>query len=168
MASKKDASYVDQKGRLRWRRNDEIGVRIKQLGDFLIIGGYEESHAKRYAKLAHTISRYPESVARLHKEGRLKEIPGVGATIADIIGGFLETGTCAKMEEWAERVPKTVLELAAIPGLGAKTIKTLYTEHGIESLSGLRRALDRGELDGVKGVGEKMLDRMRSFIKDEG
>jgi len=168
VAGKKDESYVDQKGRLRWRLNDEIGERLKQLGDFLIIGGYEESHAQRYGKLAHTISRYPESVARLHEEGRLKEIPGVGGTIAEIISELIKTGTCAKMEDWAKRVPKSVLELTAITGLGAKTIRTLYSQHGIESLSALKKALDRGVLDGVKGMGAKTIARMRRHVKAEG
>ncbi|MCZ6626474.1 MAG: helix-hairpin-helix domain-containing protein [Deltaproteobacteria bacterium] len=167
MASKIDVSYVDAKGRVRWRRNDEVADQIKRLGDFLIIGGYEESHARRYGKLAHTISRYPNSVVRLHKEGRLGDIPGVGGTIAETIGEFLRTGTCSKMDQWAERIPRTVLELTAIPGLGAKTIRTLYTEHGIKSLSALRKALDKGKLDGARGIGNKTVERMQRFIAEQ-
>lgn len=162
-----DASYVDAKGRLRWHHNDKVAAQIKQLGDFLIIGGYEELHAKRYGKLAHTISRYPRSVVQLHKEGRLNEIPGVGATIAEIIGEFLRTGTCSKMEQWADRVPRTVLELTAIPGLGAKTIRTLYAEHGIKSLNTLRKALDKGVLVGARGIGDKTVERIQRFITEQ-
>ncbi len=161
-------SYVDAKGRLRWRRNDEVADQIKRLGDFLIIGGYEESHARRYGKLAHTISRYPKSVVRLHKEGRLGDIPGVGGTIAEMIGEFLRTGTCSKMDQWAERIPRTVLELTAIPSLGAKTIRTLYTEHGIKNLNTLRKALDKGKLDGARGIGNKTVERMQRFIAEQG
>ncbi len=160
----KDKSYVDYKGRRRWRRNDQIAEQIKQLGDFLIIGGYEESHATRYSKLAHTISRHPESIVRLYKEGRLGKIFGVGGTIAKVVSEFLETGTCTKIEEWSKQTPKTVLELTAIPGLGAKTARTLYQEHGIESLGALREALDNGELDGVKGMGKKTIETIRQHI----
>ncbi len=164
MASIKDKSYVDYKGRRRWRRNDQIAEQIKQLGDFLIIGGYEESHATRYSKLAHTISRHPESIVRLYKEGRLGQISGVGGALAKIVNEFLETGTCTKMEEWAKQTPKTVLELTAIPGLGAKTARTLYQEHGIESLGALREALDNRGLDGVKGMGKKTIETIRQHI----
>ncbi len=167
MANIKDTSYVDEKGRRRWRRNAEIANEIKRLGNFLIICGYAESHAKRYGMLAYTISRYPESVVGLHKEGHLNQIPGVGTTIAGIIGEFLETGTCAKMEEWAKRVPKSVLELTAIPGLGAKTIRTLSRKHHIKSLSDLNKALDTGKLEGIKGIGSKTLERMRQFISGQ-
>ncbi len=167
MAGKEDASYVGEKGRRRWRRNDEIADEIKRFGDFLIICGYAESHAKRYGMLAYTLSRYPESVVQLHQEGRLNQIPGVGSTIAGIIGEFLETGTCAKMEQWAKRVPKSVLELTAIPGLGAKTIRSLCRKHRIKSLSDLRRALDEGKLDGIKGIGSKTIEGMRRFISEQ-
>jgi DNA polymerase (family 10) len=164
MASIKDKSYVDYKGRRRWRRNDQIAEQVKQLGDFLIIGGYEESHATRYGKLAHTISRHPESIVQLYKEGRLGKVSGVGGTITKIVSEFLETGTCTKMEEWTKQTPKTVLELTAIPGLGAKTARTLYQEHGIASLDTLREALDNGELDGVKGMGRKTIETIRKHV----
>ena len=62
-------------------------------------------------RLAYTISRHPESIEALHDEGRLATISGVGETIAEIIGEFIETGTCTKLEEFAEHTPKTVLEL---------------------------------------------------------
>ena len=109
MNSKDDTSYIDQKGRTRWRRNDEIAGKLQQLHDILVIGGYEESHAARYPRLAYAISRHPESIVELHREGCLSTISGVGETIAEIIGEFIETGTCTKLEEFAEHTPKTVL-----------------------------------------------------------
>ena len=164
-----DASYVDEKGRTRWRRNDEIAEKLKELGDFLIIGGYDESHAARYAKLAYTVSRYPESVTQLHQEGRLHELPGIGRIIAEIIGEFLTTGTSAKMTEASDEngytpPPDSIRELIRIPRLGAKTIRTLYQEYGINSLYSLSAALDAGE---TLGLGAKMRDNLREHIRKE-
>ena len=102
MSPKDDTSYIDQKGRTRWQRNDEIAEKLQQLHDILVIGGYEESHAARYPRLAYAISRYPEPIVELHREGRLSTISGVGETIAEIIGEFIETRTCTKLEEFAE------------------------------------------------------------------
>ena len=164
MCSKDDTSYTDQKGRTRWRRNDEIAEKLQQLHDILVIGGYEESHAARYPRLAYAISRHPESIVELHREGRLSTISGVGETIAEIIGEFIETGTCTKLEEFAEHAPKTVLELTAIPKLGTKTAKTLYDELGVDSLASLSEALDEGKLEGFKGMGKKMLETIRQHI----
>ena len=166
MCSKDDTSYTDQKGRPRWRRNDEIAEKLQQLHDILVIGGYEESHAARYPRLAYAISRHPESIVELHREGRLSTISGVGETIAEIIGEFIETGTCTKLEEFAEHTPKTVLELTAIPKLGTKTAKALYDVLGVDSLASLSEALDEGKLEGFKGMGKKTLETMRQHISE--
>ena len=166
MDPKGDTSYTDQKGRTRWRRNDEIADKLKQLHDILIIGGYEESHATRYGRLAYTISRHPESVEALHDEGRLSTISGVGDTIAEIIGEFIETGTCTKLEEFAEHTPKTVLELTALPGVGIKTAKALYDELGIDSLASLGEALDEDRLEGLKLMNKKTQERVRQHISE--
>ena len=40
----KALSYTDDKGRVRWRRNDEVAAVVKQLGEYLIIGGYPVSY----------------------------------------------------------------------------------------------------------------------------
>ncbi len=168
MSHPSDESYIDAKGRTRWQRNDEMGERLKRLGEFLVIGGYEESHAARYPRLAHDVSRYPVSVEELHREGRLEEIPGIGSTIAGIIGEILDTGTCRKIEEWAEHTPKSVMELTEIPGLGAKTIKLLYQEYGVRDLDSLSEALEAGRLEGVKGLGPKTMTAIREHIAARG
>jgi hypothetical protein len=77
----KTQSYTDDKGRKRWHRNDDVALIVKQLGEYLIIGGYPEDHAKRYAQLAHTISRMPEQIDRLSENKQLNSIAGVGGTI---------------------------------------------------------------------------------------
>ena len=159
-----DTFTLDENGRTRWKRNEEIAAKLKQLGDFLIIGGYEESHAARYAKLAYTLARYPLSVVELHNDGRLSAIEGIGDTIAGIVGELLETGTCRKWEGWARHTPVSVLELTFIPGLGAKTIRTLYQEHGIDSLDALEAALVGHRLSRVKGLGAKTLEAIHQTL----
>ena len=118
-----EAIYVDAKGRRRWHCNDALAEKLKELYDYLVIGNYEESHAARYPKLAHTISRSPDSIEVLAKEGKLSSISGVSKVIAGIITELLETGSCQKMDDGDEYFtppPRSVLELTKIPRLGAK------------------------------------------------
>ena len=166
MDPKGDTSYIDQKGRTRWRLNDEIAKKLQQLHDILIIGGYEESHATRYARLAYTISRHSESVEELHREERLPTISGVGDTIAEIIGEFIETGTCTKLEEFAEHTPKTVLELTALPGVGIKTAKALYDELGIDSRATLAEALRENRLEGLRLMTKRTQEMVQQHINE--
>jgi len=159
-----DTQYTDEKGRLRWRRNDEVAVLLKGLADLLIIGGYDPSHATRYPKLAYEISRYPDSVEEMHREGRLREIPGIGGIVEGILGELIETGRTNKTEEPGDGYippPRTVLELTALPGLGALTARRLYAERGIDSLAALADALDNGRLDDFAGLGPKLRETVR-------
>ena len=158
-------SYTDEKGRTRWRVNDEIALRLLELHTFLIIADYPEDHASRYPRLAHSISRFPESVADLVDQGRLiEEIGGVGEIVETIITQYLETGTCSKIQEYAEDIPESIAELVPIPGLGAKTIKRLYEDIDVVSLASLRTAIDDGKLKGFKGIGKKTLDKIEEYL----
>lgn len=158
-------SYTDEKGRTRWRVNDEIALRLLELHTFLIIANYPEDHASRYPRLAHSISRFPESVADLVEQGRLiEEIGGVGEIVETIITEYLQTGTCSKIQDYAGDIPQTVAELVPIPGLGAKTIKRLYEDIEVDSLATLRTAIDEGKLKGFKGIGKKTLDKIEEYL----
>lgn len=151
--------YKDAKGRIRWVRNDEVGAVIKQLGDYLIIGGYPEEHAKRYAQLAHTISRWPESIDEVAKADALDSLPGVGGVITGYLDEIIRTGTTDKFNDnqYGKPPPRSVLELTSIERLGAKTARMLYQEHGIDSMKSLCKAANKGQLKGIKGIGPKML-----------
>ena len=157
-------SYADEKGRKRWRRNDEIAAVVKQLGEYLIIGGYPEDHAKRYAQLANTISRMPELIDTLDQNDQLNTIAGVGGIITGYIEEIIHTGTTAKFKDnqYGKLPPMSVLELTRIDNLGAKTARMLYQEHHIDSKASLCKALKIGKLSGIKGIGPKMLDTIAS------
>ena len=162
-----DRSRTDDKGRTRWELNERIGDRLSRLADYLVIGGYEESHATVYKRLSYTVSRWPESLERLRHEGRLKELPSVGPTIQALLTELVDTGTCAKWEEWKGRVPESVLEVRDIPGLGAKVARTLFLGHGIDGLEALVSVNGlMGEIGRVQDEGESVKPFV--FVQAEG
>ena len=165
--SLQEGSYIDAKGRTRWHENDEIALKFLELHTFLIIADYPEDHASRYPWLANYISRFPEPMSDLIAQGRLiEEIPGAGEVVAKIVEEFLNTGTSTKLEEFAGDTPRTVVELVPIPGLGAKTIKRLYEDIGVDSLASLRMAIDEGKLKGFKGIGKKTLEKFEAYLDE--
>ena len=165
--SLEEGSYVDVKGRTRWHENDEISLKFLELHTFLIIADYPEDHASRYPWLANYISRFPEPMSDLIAQGRLiEEIPGAGEVVENIVKDFLDTGTSEKLEEFAGDTPRTVVELVPIPGLGAKTIKRLYEEVGVDGLVSLRAAIDEGKLKGFKGIGKKTLEKIEAYLDE--
>lgn len=156
----KNQPYTDDKGRTRWHRNDEVAAVVKQLGEYLIIGGYPEDHASRYAQLAHTISRMPELIDTLEENDQLNTIAGIGGTITGYVKEIIHTGTTAKFndDQYGTPPPQSVLELTAVNKLGAKTARMLYQDYGIDSMASLCNALNEGRLKGIKGIGPKMIE----------
>ena len=79
------------KGGRRWHRNDELARQLQMLYEILVIGGSDESDARRYPQLAYTISRRYDPIDAIKDEGRLTEIPGLGAkTVESCDAGGLE------------------------------------------------------------------------------
>jgi DNA polymerase (family 10) len=138
--------------------NLELAAKLKDLRDFLIIAGYEESHALRYTQIARSIEKLPEPVENLAAEGRLCEIPQVGKLIAQYITEILQTGTSSKQQEWESEAPITVLEMVRVPGLGAKTARKLFQEHKIATIADLKLKAESGELSAIPGIGPKMVE----------
>jgi len=133
--------------------NLEMANRLRDLRDFLIIAGYEESHATRYTQIARTIEKMPEPIMELHVEHRLTEIPQVGKLIAQYMKEIIRDGVSSKQLEWEKEAPISVLELVRVPGLGAKTARRLWQEHKISTLAQLQQTVQEQDLP---GIGPKM------------
>lgn len=142
--------------------NSELAQKLKDLRDFLIIAGYEESHALRYTMIARTIEKMPESVEVMMREHRLKEIPQVGPLIAQYIREILQDGVSSKQLEWEKAAPITVLEMVRVPGLGAKTAKKLFEEYQLADFASLHAAAERGDLAKISGIGPKLIEAIKS------
>jgi DNA polymerase (family 10) len=133
--------------------NLEMANRLRDLRDFLIIAGYEESHATRYTQIARTIEKMPEPIMELHVEHRLTEIPQVGKLIAQYMKEIIRDGVSSKQLEWEKEAPISVLELVRVPGLGAKTARRLWQEHTISTLAQIQQTVQEQDLP---GIGPKM------------
>ena len=129
--------------------NAELAGKIRELHDFLVIAGYEETHATRYLHIARDIEQWPESVERMRREGRLKDIPQVGKVIAMYLKEIIDTGVCSKQKDWEHEVPFTVVEMCRVPGVGPKTARLLFEAFAIRSLAELKAAAASGKLDEV-------------------
>jgi len=137
--------------------NIELAQKLRDLRDFLIIAGYEESHATRYTQIARMIEKLPEPVTTMVAEHRLTELPGVGKLIAMYIREIVQDGVSSKQLEWEKEAPISVLELVRVPGLGAKTARMLWQEYQIATLAQLQ---ERVAADPIPGVGPKLTEKI--------
>ncbi len=129
--------------------NLELANKLRDLRDFLIIAGYEESHALRYTHIARAIEKWPESVEDMARTYRLTEIPQVGKLISQYIKEIVQTGASSKQHDWEDKAPFSVVEMCHVKGLGPKTARQLWEGHSIANFKQLKVAVEEGKLNDV-------------------
>jgi len=107
---------------------------------------------------------YPRRVSDVAAEGRLRDIPAIGEGISAAIAQILETGSFDAHVQLTERIPESLIELMAIPGVGAKTVLRLHSELGVDGLAALQAALESGRVRAAKGLGARAEAAMMAGI----
>jgi DNA polymerase (family 10) len=78
--------------------NSEIAAVFEDIARLLPKNRENIFKIRAYQKAARAIMQFPEPVAKLVADGRLREIPGVGAAIAKKITELVTTGKLAFLE----------------------------------------------------------------------
>jgi DNA polymerase (family 10) len=135
-------------------------------------GSPQAFRVRAYENALHGIEGYSGELDGLGK-AELTAIKGVGASTADKILEFQQTGTVAKLEALREKYPPAFVELTRIPGLGPKTLKLVRSELGVENIEDLRAAIADERLRELPGLGKtseekisKAIDRLGLHGKD--
>ncbi|MDF3298557.1 DNA polymerase/3'-5' exonuclease PolX [Streptomyces tropicalis] len=136
------------------RPNEEVEALLREYADLIAITGGDAFKARAYEKAARAIGGHPADVSHLDVAG-LKEIPGVGTSIAEKVVEYLRTGKVAVVEERRARIPAGVRQLISIPTLGPKKAMALYEDLHISSVRELADAIKAEKLRDLKGFGER-------------
>ena len=128
-----------------------------------------------YRRAARSIEDESQDLKKLYKMGgtaALMDIDGVGMGIAENIEYMLlNKGKSDKLNYLLKDIPKGVLDILRIPGLGPKKVKVLYNELKIDSKKKLLSMAKKGrirELDGFAEKTEKMIiDNIDRTKKDQ-
>ena len=94
-----------------------VARRLAELGRRTALAGDNYFRAKAYLRAADTLSALVEPLDRVIAENRLRQLPGIGETIADIVTKLHRTGTHPLLEKLRQDIPQGVLDMLSIPGL---------------------------------------------------
>jgi len=138
-------------------KNQEIAKIFYEIADYLEMEGVAfKPYA--YQKAAITLETLEEDVEEIYKRGgleALKEIPGVGKSIALKIEEYLKTGKIKYCEEFKKKIPVNLEELMTVEGMGPKKAKVLYQKLGIRNIKDLEKAARDHKISPIFGFGEK-------------
>src|SRR3954453_19993538 len=90
---------------------------LREYAQRTALRGGNPYRAKAYSRAADSLAALAVPLHVLTAEDRLKEIPGVGEAIADIIVKLHKTGSHPTLEKLRKEIPEGVLEMLAVPGL---------------------------------------------------
>jgi DNA polymerase (family X) len=133
---------------------------LREFGQRVALRGDSPFKAKAYARAADNLLTLSEPLDRIIAQDRLREVPGVGEAIADIIKRLHATGTHPGLERMREEMPEGVLDLLTVPGLRPEKIVKLHRELGVSSLGELEEAARSGRLAKVKGLGAALANKI--------
>jgi DNA polymerase (family X) len=151
--------------------NGEIADAFNELGTLYELDGAISYRVLAYREAAKVIRQSPVSIAELTRAGRVTELPGIGKTIEEKIVALMETGSIPSADKLKAKFPPTLVEVTLIPGLGAKTVRRLHDELGIDTLDDLRAAVAEERIRGLKGLGPKAEENIAAQLEklgDEG
>lgn len=143
--------------------NKEIVKSLHLVASLMELHGENEFKIKAYTNAAIAIDRFGESLADKSSTD-IARISGIGATIANYIQVLINTSTSTLLDELLQKTPDGVVQILAIKGLGAKKVKMLWQDLGIESLGELLYACNENRLLSLKGFGEKTQENIRQTV----
>lgn len=133
-------------------KNKDIAKRLEAAAQLMALWDYESFKYKAYEKAAAAVRASETSVADGAKP------PGIGPSIAEAVKQIVQTGTFDAYEKLRLQTPPGVPELLLLPGLGVKSVQTLWREAHITSVEELKN-LGPG-LTRYKGFGEKTVQAL--------
>ena len=114
-----------------------------------------EFKPRAYRKAARTVESLSKPIEEVYEERKLKELSGVGESIAAKIGEIIETGKSQNLEDLKRQMPADIEALTSIEGMGPKSVKRLYEKLKIKTLDDLARAAEQHEIREITGFGPK-------------
>ncbi len=146
--------------------NADVVRTLGRIADLLEIRGENTFKVRAYrlaASQAENLDRPLHDIAAT--EGGLRTLDGFGAAIADKMGELIATGRSTYLERLEAEVPPTLVDILALPGMGPRTVATLWHEAGITTLDELDAAARRGGLDALPRLGARSAERIVAALE---
>jgi len=148
--------------------NQELAAVFDMIADLLELKGESVFRINAYRRAAQSLNDLGRDVNTLHREGRLREITGVGEAIAEKIAELLTTGQLGYLEKLKAEFPAGLADVLKVDGVGPKKAVLFWKELGITSLTELKAAGEAGRLASLPGMGAKSQSRILAGIESLG
>ena len=137
---------------------------LEKIALYMELQGENPFKVSAFRKAAAALEADERSLSEMEDVTKLK---GIGKGTAAVIEDLMTTGESSLLKELESIVPKGLLPLLKLPGLGGKKIAKLHQELGIDSAESLQAACEAGKVRELAGFAakseEKILKELANF-----
>jgi DNA polymerase (family 10) len=144
--------------------NSAVASRLDAFAGLLDLAGASPYTSRAYRRAAETIRETRAPVVELVRNGRVRDLRGIGPGIAARLAELVETGTILELDELRAAVRPELVGLGRFLGLSPSRMIAIAGALGVGTPEELREAALAGRLQAVPGVGpmteRKLLERL--------
>jgi DNA polymerase (family X) len=142
-------------------RNGDIVRALETIATLMEINGEAYYRVLGYQRAAESVASLGRPVAEVED---LTKLPHVGTTTAEVIRDLAEDRTPEVLADLLAEIPSGLVEMTHLPGVGPRTVHTLWKELGVESVEELA-GLEEGQISSLKGFGKKSAQKILRAAK---
>jgi len=133
--------------------NAQIADRLALFAALLELADTSPFAVRAYSRAAELVRSLPAPVADLVREGRIRELRGVGPGIESKLRELVTTGEIAELRELQAELPPELVSYGRLHGVSTKRISRIARALEIATVEELEAAVAAGRLRDVPGIG---------------
>ncbi len=140
--------------------NEEVASALAEYAVLLELSGASGHAVRAFRRGAGLVRGTPLPIAELVREGRVRELRGVGPGLERRMRELVETGRIAELDDLRRTVSPELAAFGRMHGLGSSRLAAVGTALGVHTVAELRAAAAAGRLQEAPGVGPRTEERI--------
>jgi DNA polymerase (family 10) len=147
--------------------NAEIADQLSLFAALLELADTNAFAVRAYARAADQVRSMPGSVSELVRAGRVRELRGIGSSIAGKLEELVETGEIAELRDLESETMPELVGYGRLLGLSAKRTVGIARALDVRIVADFKDAVAGGRLRDVPGIGPVMESKIRAALERE-
>ena len=146
--------------------NIEVAAVLEELADLLEIQGSNPFRIRAYRNVVLTVRGLTRPLSDMVDEGEdLTALPAIGKDMSAHIVELVQTGALARLNEVSADIPRSLVQLVKLDGVGPKKAKKLWESLGVTTVDELEAALKAGRVESLEGFGPTSVKKVLKAIE---
>ena len=145
--------------------NAAIAERLEAFSVLLELAGAQSYTFRAYRRAADMIRETPVPIIELVRQGRVRDLRGIGPGIERRLRELVETGEIHELSELERQVRPELIGLGRLLGVSPKRAIEIGQTLGVTTLDELREAARAGRLTEVPGIGPKTAAKLTEALE---